>query len=224
MESSWGAATPLSFMPVQLTLSSLQQGVRVLSTQEPGFARIVETYGLPPLWQRDPGFATLIRIILEQQVSLASAKATFERLQATVDPLTPSGLMALTDTDLKCVGFSRQKIVYARALAEAILSRTLDLDALASLEEEAVRQQLLQVKGIGLWTANIYLLLVLMRADVWPKGDLALQVAIQQVQDLPKRPTADEARAMSAAWQPWRSVAARLLWHFYLSERQQTYS
>lgn len=210
-------------MPGPLTISSFQQGVNQLSAKEPVFAQAVASYGLPPLWQREPGFATLIRIILEQQVSLASGKAIFERLQSMVTPLTPDGLMNLTDADFKQIGFSRQKVVYGRALAQAILSQTLDLEALETLDDAAVRTQLLQVKGIGIWTANIYLLMALRRPDIWPRGDLALQVAIQQLKQLNQRPTAAEAEVMSVAWQPWRSVAARLLWHFYLSERNQGY-
>lgn len=210
-------------MPVQLTVSGFQQGIEALAVQDPAFVPVIEAYGLPPLWQRDPGFATLLRIILEQQVSLASAKATFDRLRATVHPLTPEGLLVLTDAELKQIGFSRQKVAYGRGLAQAIVDQTLDLKTLDQLDDGAVRAQLMQIKGIGIWTANIYLLMALGRPDIWPRGDLALQVAIQQIHGLTKRPTVDEAEAMSANWQPWRSVAARLLWHGYLSQRHQVY-
>ena len=210
-------------MPDQLTPHILQQGVDALIKQEPSFARIIERYGLPPFWQRDPGFPTLLRIILEQQVSLASANAVYKKLLALGEPLTPQSFLTLTDGELKQVGFSRQKIRYGRSLADAIQHKNLNLSTLDTLSDQVVREQLMALKGIGIWTANIYLLMALKRPDIWPQGDLALQVAIQQLLELPQRPTANEARAMSTVWQPWRSVAARLLWHFYLSQRQQAY-
>lgn len=201
----------------------MQLGVQELIQREPLFARIVSRYDLPPLWQRNQGFATLIHIILEQQVSLASAKAAYKRLQANCNPLTSDEFLTLSDGELKQIGFSRQKTDYGRALAQAILSKALDLEALETCSDDDVRAQLMQVKGIGVWSANIYLLMALGRPDIWPKGDLALQVAIQQIQGLSKRPTSAQAQAMSEAWRPWRAVAARLLWHFYLSERRQSY-
>ncbi|MEM7065485.1 MAG: DNA-3-methyladenine glycosylase 2 family protein [Cyanobacteria bacterium P01_B01_bin.77] len=210
-------------MPEQLTPQTLQAGVQALIQRDQSFAKIVACYDLPPFWQREPGFTTLIHIILEQQVSLASAKAAYERLLASCAPLTPKGFLLLTDIELKQVGFSRQKTSYGRALAHAILDGRLNLNTLDTLSDQAVREQLMSIKGIGIWTANIYLLMALKRPDIWPKGDLALQVALQQLKTLPKRPTSDEAQTMSLAWRPWRAVAARLLWHFYLSKRQQTY-
>ncbi len=210
-------------MPYALTPHMLEQGVRELVNRDRMFATIIDRFGLPPFWHREPGFPTLIRIILEQQVSLASAQAAYRRLAEKCSPLMPEQFLQLTDVDLKQIGFSRQKISYGQALAQMIQQGSLDLDNLHTLSDQAVRDQLMQVKGIGIWTANIYLLLALKRPDVWPKGDLALQVAIQQVKTLPQRPTADEAQTISVHWQPWRAVAARLLWHFYLSERQQAY-
>ncbi|MEM7794180.1 MAG: DNA-3-methyladenine glycosylase 2 family protein [Cyanobacteria bacterium P01_C01_bin.118] len=211
-------------MQEPLTPQRLQQGVEALVKREPSFAKVVEQCNLPPFWQRAPGFPTLIQIILEQQVSLASANSAYKRLLVSADPLSPESFLQLTDVDLKQIGFSRQKISYGRTLAHAIQEQTLNLSALEALSDQAVRDHLIRIKGIGIWTANIYLLMALRRADIWPRGDLALHVAIQQLMELPKRPTADEAHTMSLAWQPWRSVAARLLWHFYLSQRQQTYS
>ena len=207
----------------QLTPHTLQQGVQELIQLDPSFAEVIACYDLPPFWHREPGFPTLIHIILEQQVSLASAYAAYKRLQAKCNPLTPTGFLELTDVELKQVGFSRQKTRYGRTLANAILENTLDLSALATLSDQDVRAQLMQVKGVGLWTANIYLLMALRRLDIWPRGDLALQAAIQELKGLTKRPTADEAQMISEAWRPWRAVAARLLWHFYLSERKQSY-
>ena len=209
-------------MTYPLSDQTLQTAVQELVQRDSSFAKIVSCCDLPPLWQREPGFATLIHIILEQQVSLASANAAYQRLRTKLQPLTPGGFLALTDTDLRQIGFSRQKTSYGRALAQAIVDKRLDLASLEKLDDQQVRDRLMTIKGIGLWTANIYLLLALKRPDIWPNGDLALHAAIQQIKGLPQRPTSAEAQAMSVAWQPWRAVAARLLWHFYLTERQQT--
>jgi DNA-3-methyladenine glycosylase II len=172
------------------------------------------------MWEREPGFPTLIQIILEQQVSLASARAVFNRLTAALSSssLTPQGFLALDDAALKTIGFSRQKTAYGRHLAEMILQRQLDLDALPTMDDAAVRSALLQIKGIGPWSADIYLLMALRRPDVWPAGDLALISAVQRVKRLPDRPTSDTLQEMSLAWQPWRAVAARIFWHYYLSK------
>ncbi len=160
----------------------------------------------------------MIHIILGQQVSLASAKAAYNRLEEAVNPLTPKNFLGLTDKELKQIGFSRQKTKYGRELANALLDGSLDLSGLGKLEDQEAKEQLMKVKGIGPWTADIYLLMALGRPDIWPKGDLALEVAIQRVKGWLKRPTPEEARKMSEEWRPWRAVAARLLWHFYLSE------
>jgi len=169
------------------------------------------------MWDRRPGFATLVHIILEQQVSLASARACFDKLAASVGELTPATLLALDDAALRAAGFSRQKIEYARVLATAVRDGGLDLEALAEENDDSVRRHLMSVKGIGRWTADIYLLMALGRPDVWPVGDLALVVAAKKVKKLETRPSADEFRELGEAWRPWRSIAARLLWHHYLS-------
>ena len=200
---------------------TLLKGVRELAKKDKDFARIASTYGPPPLWGREQGFQTLIHIILEQQVSLASAKAAYNRLEEAVNPLEPKTFLRLTDEELKQIGFSRQKTRYGRELANAIIDGSLDLSGLGKLEDEDAKEQLMKVKGIGPWTADIYLLMALGRPDIWPKGDLALEVAIQQVKGWLRRPTPEEVRNMSNKWQPWRAVAARLLWHFYLSERKK---
>ena len=182
-------------------------------------AAIFDQLGAPPLWAREPGFATLIHIILEQQVSLASARAAFERLRQTAAPLTPASLLELDDATLKQIGFSRQKTHYARLLALALVEGRLDLDGLAALDDAEVQAALMRQKGLGRWSAEIYLLMALRRPDIWPSGDLALAVAAQQVKHLPQRPTPAELEALAEPWRPWRAVAARLLWHHYLSRR-----
>lgn len=201
-----------------LNENSLAEAVQTLIELDPDLAAIHQRLGVPPLWAREPGFPTLIHIILEQQVSLASARSAFDKLRAEVNPLTPEGLLQLDDETLKRVGFSRQKSGYARHLADMIVTGKLDVDGLATLPDEEVRRQLIALKGIGPWSAEIYLLMALCRADAWPAGDLALQVAAQSVKQLPTRPTAETITQLAEPWRPWRAVAARLLWHHYLNK------
>ncbi|HRW49845.1 MAG TPA: hypothetical protein P5333_20150, partial [Caldilinea sp.] len=178
---------------------------------------VVARHGPPPLWAREPGFPTLVLLILEQQVSLASARAAYNRLEAATGTVTPAGLLALSDDELRAAGFSRQKTGYARALAQAILDGAFDPDGLADLDDDGVRCELTSLKGIGPWTAEIYLLMVLRRPDAWPAGDLALAAAAQQVKGLAARPSPAELVELAEAWRPWRAAAARILWHHYLS-------
>ncbi|MEZ4620643.1 MAG: hypothetical protein R2867_34750 [Caldilineaceae bacterium] len=156
-------------------------------------------------------------MILEQQVSLASAKAAFDKLLAVVGELTPVTLLAQDDETLRAAGFSQQKTRYSRILAEAILDGDLDLASLHELDDLTVHRSLTALTGIGPWTAEVYLLMCLRRPDIWPGGDLALQAAIQTIKGLEKRPNAVETRPFAEAWRPWRAVAARILWHDYLS-------
>jgi DNA-3-methyladenine glycosylase II len=198
---------------------SLRRGVNWLIARDADLARIVERFGYPPLWAREASFATLIHLILEQQVSLASAKAAFDRLCAALGQVEPQRLLTLDDEALKAIGFSRQKTLYARLLAQAILDDQLDLTRLASLPDEDVRATLKQLKGIGDWTVDVYLLMALRRPDAWPKGDLGLAVAAQEIKGLAVRPAPSQLETLGEAWRPWRAVAARLLWHHYLSVR-----
>lgn len=200
-----------------LTESSLHVAVDELARRDPDLARIVDRIGPPPLWAREPGFPTLVLLILEQQVSLASARAAFNRLEAAIGAVTPAGMLSLSDDELRGVGFSRQKSGYARALASAIQSGEFAFDSLAELDDDGVRRALTARKGIGPWTAEIYLLMVLRRPDAWPVGDLALATAAQQVKGLAQRPTPADLTALAEGWRPWRAVAARLLWHHYLA-------
>ena len=190
-----------------------------LADRDTSLASIVERYGHPPLWAREPGFATLLHIILEQQVSLASAKTAFDRLCVSIGPPTPHSFLTLDDVQLKAIGFSRQKTRYGRELARAVLEDRVDLAKLASADDEVVRSILTTVPGIGNWTVDVYLLLVLRRPDAFAPGDLALLTSVQQVKKLERRPTPVEFAAMAEEWRPYRAGAARLLWHSYLSER-----
>jgi len=182
---------------------------------------VIKNFGPPPMWSRDPGFSTLVYIILEQQVSLASAKAAFERLKKFVPQFTPKNFLKIGDTDLKQIGFSRQKARYCRNIAIAIEDGSLPIDKFLHMPDDTVRFELQKIKGIGPWTADIYLLMVLNRPDIWPVGDLALITAIQKVKNLPERPTADEFKVLGDPWKPWRAVAARILWHYYLTKANQ---
>lgn len=190
-----------------------------LAERDSHLAAVFERYGAPPLWDRPPGFATLLQIILEQQVSLASAKACFEKLQDAVGVITPEKMLSLSDSELKTIGFSRQKTSYARQLSEAIIENRIELDELAFLSDADVKAELIKLRGIGEWTSDIYLLMALLRPDVMPKGDIALHAAWHRISG-EKRPTSDEFLGIAERWKPFRSVAARLLWHFYLSERR----
>ena len=197
----------------------LAEVVEELAARDPDLAGIVGRFGSPPLWDRELGFPTLLQIVLEQQVSLASARAAFARLHVLASPLTPARFLELDDAHLLAIGFSRQKVRYGRALAGALASGALDLDALATFDDEAVHRALRAMPGIGPWTSTIYLLMVLPRPDVRPVGDMALEAAIGDVKGLGRRPDATEMAELGEVWRPWRSVAARLFWHDYLGRR-----
>lgn len=204
-----------------LSVRSLRRAARLLAERDPDLRRVYTQFGPPPLWARDEGFPTLVYIILEQQVSLASAKAAYTRLIAAADPLTPERFLRLDDAALRAVGFSRQKTRYGRELALALVQERLDLERLKLAGDEDVHTTLSKIKGIGRWTTDIYLLMALLRPDIWPRGDLALAIAVQQVKGLATRPTPDELAQMSESWRPYRAVAARMFWHYYLGQRSK---
>jgi DNA-3-methyladenine glycosylase II len=197
------------------------EAVHELTQRDTDLAAVVEKYGIPPLWTREPGFPTLVYIILEQQVSLASARALYQKLEKAVRPFTPSRFLKLTEVEMRRLGFSRQKAHYTRLLADAIKRRQFNLQGLHDLHDDHAREKLIALKGIGRWTADIYLLSALRRPDIWPVGDLALATAVQEVKRLRVRPSPEKLEKMSAPWRPWRAVAARLFWHAYLSKRGQ---
>lgn len=200
---------------------NLSQACTLLARADDDLAKVLGLYGTPPLWSRPGGFPTLLRIILEQQVSLASARACFDKLTLLVADVTPAAVLELSDVDLRMVGFSRQKTEYARQLARAVIEDTLPLAALGRMSDEEARRMLLKVKGIGAWTSDIYLLMALRRPDIMPRGDIALHAAYQKLSGSGVRPQSDEFLAIAEKWKPLRSVAARLLWHFYLSEKRK---
>ena len=202
-----------------LTRRTLLSAVEGLTNADPALAASVERFGPPPLWAREPTYATLVHLILEQQVSLASARAAFDRLEvALASGVEPRAFLELSDAELRAIGFSRQKAGYARDLAGA-LADGFDLEGLADLPDEEVRSSLMRLRGIGRWTADIYLIMCLRRPDVWPHGDQALTTAALELLELPTRPTFDALELRARSWRPHRATAARILWHNYLCVR-----
>ena len=195
----------------------LLQGVAVLAGQDPDLSVVVERHGPPPLWPREPGFQTLVRIVLEQQVTLSSGESAYRRLEAASGSVDPAALVRLGEAGARAAGLTRQKSRYLIGLAGAIADGSLDLDAVGRAADEDARAALLAVNGIGPWTTDVYLLMALRRPDAWPTADIALAASAQVVKRLPVRPTFAELDVLADAWRPWRAVAARLLWHSYLS-------
>ena len=210
-------------MNSQQTTPSLNfaAGIEELTKRDRDLERIIANYGHPDPWQRKPGFATLIRIILEQQVSYASAKAAFKRLQNALDELSPENFLTLNDDELKKIGFSRQKTRYGRILAQAVLDRSLNLKGLEKLPDAEIRKQLTAIKGIGDWTVDIYLMMALQRPDVFPSKDLAVAIAVKEIKDLPIRPPAAQLETIAEAWKPYRAIATKILWHYYLNRKSR---
>jgi len=194
---------------------SLRPALEALAERDADFARAYRTCGLPPERRRAPGFAGLLTIMTAQQVSAQAARAIVGRLLAAADPLTPETFLALDEAALKGIGFSRQKVRYGRGLAEDLCAGRIDLDAAARLDDEAAIEHLVQVKGVGRWTAEVYLLFALRRPDVWPVDDLAVCAGAQRLKRLAERPSRDRMLEIGAPWRPHRSAAARFLWHYY---------
>ncbi len=183
------------------------------------FKQIIELHGYPPLWSRKASFATLIHIILEQQVSLASAKAAFLKLQEKIGHITAEKLLLLNDEELRICYFSRQKTVYARALATAVINKDIIIEDLHLLSDDEIRASLKKIKGIGDWTADVFLMIVLNRCDFFAPGDIALMKSIREVKQLPADTLRDDIIALTEKWRPYRTVASYLLWHAYLRKR-----
>lgn len=193
-----------------------------LAALDPIFAECLRVAG--PLnrdFRRSAGFTGLLRIILEQQLSTQVALALWTKLEARLFPITPAGLLSLDDDTLRACGFSRQKLVYTRGLAAAVESGALDFAALHTLPDEAITAALTALKGIGRWTADIYLMMALERGDVWPVGDLAIQLGVQRLKNLPARPTPAELTVIADPWRPHRSLAAKLIWHHYVALQEE---
>jgi len=200
-----------------LNKKSLATAVLELASMDPDLAGLLRANGIPPLWDRPPGFITLIRIILEQQVSLISADAMYRRVREHVVPLSAVNIISLGPDFLRSLGVTRQKSSYFINVARAIKQGDLDLEKVGQANDETAIEMLSSVKGIGPWTAKIYLLMALCRPDVWPVGDIALATAVKNMKSLETRPTQSELTEIAMAWRPHRAAAARLLWHYYLN-------
>ena len=201
---------------MRLDPPTLEAGCAALADRSDALAALYERNGTPPLWRRDPGFPTLVKLVLEQQVSLASGAAAYRRLQLRLGEVTPEAFLALNDEELRAAAFSRQKARYVRGIASAIVDGDLDLAALGTLDDADAAAVLTGHVGIGPWTASNYLLFALGRPDVWPTGDRALVVSMARALDLADPPRYPDADEMAGEWSPWRAVAARLRWHDYL--------
>lgn len=210
---------PSRACPRTLDRASLLSGVRTLTRNDPRLARLVAQYGVPPLWGRRPGFSTLLHIILEQQVSLASARALYLRLASEARPLGPAGVLALGTAGLRNLGVTRQKAGYVCALADQVARGELVLHRLSACSDVEAQRRLMLVPGIGPWTAGIYLLMALRRPDIWPPGDLALHKALGRLQGSASPLALGEVEELTRRWRPLRAVAARILWQAYLAER-----
>lgn len=194
----------------------------LLSKQDLIIKKVIDEHGHPPMWKRKNDFETLIHIILEQQVSLASAKAALNKLKGKIGSVTPKKLLALSDEELKDCYFSRQKTVYARHLATAVINKKLNLTELALMPDKEVRTTLKQIKGIGDWTVDVYLMMVLQRCDLFPHGDIALMNSVRETHGFSKH-TKEEIILHAAKWKPYRTIAAFIFWHSYLCKRKRNY-
>ena len=203
-------------MPRALNRAGLAAACEQLAARDPLMAELLAAHGVPPLWGRRPGFATLLRIVLEQQVSLDSARAVYARVLAALGPLDPAVVRGRGEPGLRALGLTRQKARYWVLAAEAVESGALDLPAVARASDEDAIVQLCQLTGVGVWTAECYLLMALRRPDIWPAGDIALAAEWAVRSGARERPTPRQLAAIGEAWRPWRAAAARLLWAAYL--------
>lgn len=204
----------------QFSPANLQQLCNQLGNKDADLQSIINKYAYPPFWQRPNTFESLVHIILEQQVSLASALSALNKLKEKVGDITPENMIRLTDEELRACYFSRQKTIYIRHLAENMLNGSLVLNELVQMDDATIRQKLCAIKGIGNWTVDIYLIFIVHHSDVFPIGDLAAVNALKKVKNIPTA-TREEVLAEAEQWKPYRTIATMLLWHFYLEERKK---
>jgi DNA-3-methyladenine glycosylase II len=212
-----------NFSQRSLTEATYHRGISELTKRDLDLAAVVSRWGNPPFWKHPPGFTGMITAILAQQVSLESAQATFTKLENAIGNITPETFNSLDADKLREIGFSRQKASYTRGIAQDIAAGKLCMDTIEFMKNDPARKRLLQIRGIGAWTADIYLLFALRRADVRPSGDLALAKAVQELRGLTRVPDFEAVNRVADSWRPWRAVAARILWHHYLSERGRAF-
>jgi DNA-3-methyladenine glycosylase II len=192
-----------------------------LASIDPDLATIITKHGYPPLWSRPNTFETLVHIILEQQVSLSSALSALNKLREHVQELTPAKAWLLTDEEFRACYCSRQKTAYIKYLAEALLTGRIKLEAFGQMPDDDIRAEMIKLKGIGNWTVDVYLMFVLQRADIFPIGDLAAVNALKRIKNLPAALNREEVIAVAGEWQPYRTIATMMLWHYYLSVRKK---
>ena len=199
--------------------SNFQSLCDKLAKKDKEFRKVIKIYGYPPMWVRENSFATLILTILEQQVSLASAFSAYKKLNEKIGLITPKNLLKLSDEELRECYFSRQKIIYARGLAGALVKEEINLQQFEFEKDDVVRGSLKKLKGIGDWTADIYLIHALRRMDIFPIGDLAMVNAFKEIKSLPATTTKEELIIIAAPWRPYRSIASMILWHHYIQKK-----
>ncbi|NND03184.1 MAG: DNA-3-methyladenine glycosylase 2 family protein [Acidimicrobiia bacterium] len=199
----------------RLTAELLREGCDALRTADANLARLLDRNGMPPLRLRPAGFATLVHLILQQQVSLASAQAVYGRLESLLGEVSPGSFLKAEHDALRGAGFSHQKIEYVTSMAARIEDGQLPLDGLVHMSDDEAIEVLVAERGIGPWTASVYLLTALGRPDVWAPGDRALLVSLGRMLATDDVPANEDAVALAEKWRPWRSVAARILWHDY---------
>lgn len=192
----------------------------LLSKQDKHLKEIIEEYGYPPMWTRKQGFETLILTILEQQVSLAAAFAAYKKLKERIGTVTPSKILAMSNEELRECYFTRQKQGYAKELASAFVKKQVQWKAFPGMSDEEVRNQLIAVKGIGHWTADVYLMHALQRTDLFPLGDIALVNSLKETKQLPAGISKEELLKIAGPWKPYRTIAAMILWHAYIKKRK----
>ncbi len=198
-----------------MTPEFIRDALDDIATRDADLATALQEFGYPAPRIREPGFGSLINIIIGQQVSVHAAAAIRGRLEAAVNPLTPETFLAAGDDAIRAVGFSNRKVEYGKGLAETILNGTLETERLAELDDDEVTKVLTGIRGLGRWSADIYMLFALGRADAWPLDDLAIQVAVQKLKRMRKRPDRKRMEAVAKRWRPYRGVAALFLWHYY---------
>lgn len=203
----------------ELTRQSYQLAISKLIEQDRSLAAVVAKWGAPPFWTHPPGFPGITLAILAQQVSLESAQAAFRKLVGKIPTVTPGAFLTLNADTLREIGFSRRKASYVRKIAEDIVAARIDLEALRWIDDAAARTTLMQIRGVGKWTADTYLLFSLRRPDVWPTGDLALEKAVSELKGPASKLRTEEVDQIAVAWKPLRAVAARILWCQYLNQR-----
>jgi DNA-3-methyladenine glycosylase II len=197
----------------------MQQAIDHLFQKDPIFKHIIDTYGLPTIPKRPQGFETLVLLILEQQVSIDSAKATFLKIKTQYPSFEPEILILVSNEEYRAFGVSRQKTTYIKALATALLNKEINLDSLPQKSAQQVREELIKIKGIGNWTIDIYLMFCLQEPDLIPLGDIAVVNTIKELLDIHER---QEMEIHTKQWSPYRSYATFLLWHYYLKKRKRT--